>query len=721
MSAPNIGQAPLPQRARGFWKVRFGAAREALERFLELERGQLPPWVVVGFGGGIAAWIFLPGPEQWAALICVALGLSIAGFRADGGRAERAVGWLCLAIALGCAHIWLRSEMVAAPRLERPRVATFAATIESVEPLAAKGDLRLVLATDDPKLPPRVRVSTKEEVAPAGLGNGAKVELRAWLMPPPPMALPGGYDFARDAWFKGLGAVGRALGPIEVTEPIAEHGLDSVRDRLGRHVRARLPGPSGTIATALATGGKHAVSEEDADAMRRSGLAHLLAVSGLHIAAVVGAVMLLTIKLLALSERAALRFNLVLVAAGFGAIAGIGYTLLTGMQVPTVRSCIAALLVLAGLALGRDAISLRLIAVGALTVLLLWPETLAGASFQFSFAAVTSIVALHSTGWARRAFQRRDDGFPMRVGRALLALLATGIAVELALTPLALYHFHKAGLYSVAANLIAIPLTTFVVMPLLGGALLLDLVGLGAPLWYLTGLAIDGLLLLAHTVGYSKGAVAMLASMPRWAFAMMVFGMLWICLWNSRARLLGLAPFALGAAAAALAPTPDLLVTRDGTHLAVVTDGGTPLLLRERSGDFIRRLISEAAGYDDDPPALSSAPSTHCSRDACVAIVEGEGRNWRLLATRSTVQIDWVPLVRACAQADIVVSDRWLPRGCTPKWLKLDRKTLERTGGVAIYLDAEPRVATVAERIGRHPWAIRQDRSTARQPQLGDK
>ncbi len=111
--------------------------------------------------------------------------------------------------------------------------------------------------------------------------------------------------------------------------------------------------------------------------MRRSGLAHLLSVSGLHIAAAVGAAMLLALKLLALSERLALRFNLVLVAAGFGALAGVAYTLLTGMQVPTVRACIAALLVLGGIALGRDAISLRLVAVGALVVLLIgrrrWP------------------------------------------------------------------------------------------------------------------------------------------------------------------------------------------------------------------------------------------------------------------------------------------------------------------------------------------------------------
>ena len=132
--------------------------------------------------------------------------------------------------------------------------------------------------------------------------------------------------------------------------------------RLRHHVSSQLPPSSAGIAIALAAGDQNGVEEADAEAMRRSGLTHLLSVSGLHIAAVVAFAMLLSLKLLALSERLALRFNLVLVSAGVGAVAGIGYTLLTGAQVPTVRSCVAALLVLAGIALGREAISLRLVA-----------------------------------------------------------------------------------------------------------------------------------------------------------------------------------------------------------------------------------------------------------------------------------------------------------------------------------------------------------------------
>lgn len=659
----------------------------------------------MGFGTGIAAWFALDTPTQWLALLALGGGIAIFGFTVRGGRAERAAGWFALAATLGCALIWARSALVASPRLQRPQIASFEASVERVEPLVAKGDLRLTLRPSDPALPPRVRVSLPLEDAPEALSGGARIRLRARLAPPPPMALPGTYDFARDAWFRQIGGVGRALGPIELLQPGRSHGLDRTRERLGRHIRDRLPGAAGGIATALANGDQNAVARDDAEAMRRSGLTHLLSVSGLHIAAAIGAAMLVTLKLLALSERLALRFNLVLVAAGVGALAGVGYTLLTGAQVPTVRSCIVALLVLAGLALGRDALSMRLLSVAALVVLAVRPESLAGASFQLSFAAVTAIIALHSTAWARRVFMRRDEGPAARFGRALMAMLATGLAVEVALIPFALYHFHRAGLYGIGANLVAIPLTTFVIMPLEAGALLLDAFGLGAPLWLLTGLAIDALLWLAHAVANARGAVATLAAMPGSAFAAMVAGGLWLSLWTSRVRLLGLAPFAIGAISAALAPAPDLLVTGDGRHLAVIASDGIPRVLRNRTGDFMRGIFAESFGFDGEPEILEEAPFAACSRDACVAEIARNGRSWRVLATRSSARIDWADLVKACRSADISVSERWLPRGCGPKWLKLDRKSLARTGGVAIYLGARPRVDTVSQRVGRHPWA----------------
>jgi competence protein ComEC len=179
---------------------------------------------------------------------------------------------------------------------------------------------------------------------------------------------------------------------------------------------------------------------------------------------------------------------------------------------------------------------------------------------------------------------------------------------------------------------------------------------------------------------------------------------LWLCLWTTRLRLAGILPFAIGALGAALSPSPDLLVTGDGRHLAVVSHG-KPFLLRERAGDYVRDLFAEASGFDGDPAELGSRPYSACSHDACVAILRKGMAEWRLLATRSATRIDWTTITRACASADIVVADRRLPRGCVPRWLQLDRAALGRTGGVAIFLGPAPRIESVAERVGAHPWA----------------
>ncbi len=702
VSAPYIAEPAL--QTRSSWAQQIGAALERLDALLESERDQLPLWLVVAFGCGIAGWLSLGQPRHWQGAMCLAAASVIAGLLFRHRRSGQVLAWGSAAVLAGCALIWARAEWVSGPRVERPVVVTFSARVERVEQLVSRGTHRLTLAPVDASLPARVRVSIPDRAGAQGISAGALISLRARLVPPPPMALPGSHDHARDAWFRGIGGTGRALDPPTIIEAGTPGWLDNLREGLGSRIRERLPESSGAIATALANGDQGAISEADAEAMRRSGLAHLLSVSGLHIAAAVGGAMFLALRLLAISERLALRFNLVVVSAGAGAAAGIAYTLLTGAQVPTVRSCIAALLVLLGLALGREAFSIRLVAVGALVVLLFRPEALAGASFQLSFAAVTAIVVLHEQGWMKRWFGARDQGMLDRATRAIGTMVLTGLAVELALIPFALFHFHKAGLYGVAANIIAIPLTTFVIMPLEALALIVDPIGIAGPLWWLTGLMIDGLLSLARSVAAMPGSVIMTPAIPNWAFAAMVGGGLWFCLWKRRWRVLGIVPIAVGALGAATTSAPDLVVTGDGRHLAVITDG-KPALLRERSGDFMRSLIGEAAGFDGEAGPIAALRNARCSRDSCMARITRDGRSWTLLATRSNSYPDWNVMVRACAMADIVVSDRRLPRYCRPRWLKLDREALKSAGGLAIHLGSSPRIDSVAQRVGQHPWA----------------
>ncbi|WP_375392872.1 ComEC/Rec2 family competence protein [uncultured Sphingomonas sp.] len=685
----------------------------AIERWLEAERDQLPLWLPVALGGGITAWLLLPDAHGWAValLVCLAVGLGALALGRH-GRLLRAIGLGALAAALGVALVWWRAERVAAPVLGGPALATFTADVEQVEPLAARGLVRLTLATrpgatDDKQgavaLPPRVRVNVQAEDAPAGLAAGAVVKLRARLMPPPGAGVPGAYDYARQAWFDGVGGTGRGFAPVTIVTP--GRGGGGLRASLTRHITSKLPGSQGGIAAALATGDMGAITQDDSDAMRRAGLAHLLSVSGLHITAAVGATMLLVMRLLALSEWLALRVRLPLVAGAAGAAAAIGYTALTGWQVPTIRSCVAALLVLAALAMGREAVTLRLLAVGATAVLLVRPEALAGPSFQLSFAAIAAIIALHDHPRVAEWFGPHEEGRWPRLARETASLLLTGLTVELALMPISVYHFHRAGIYGAAANIIAIPLTTFVTMPLEALALVLDAVGLGAPAWWLTGKSLQLLLWLAHIVASAPHAVTALPSMPDGAFGLMVAGGLWIALWRTRWRRLGVLPLAVGAGWALATPPPDLLVTGDGKHLAVRTADGGLALLRDRAGDYTQMMLAASGGADGELPLLDEQKNARCSDDLCLAEVTAGGRRWRVAATRSSYPLDAGPLSEQCQAADIVVSERRLPRGCRPRWLRLDRPVLEKSGGVAISL-AAGRVETVKVAGDRHPWAL---------------
>jgi len=318
------------------------------EHRLEHERDQLPLWVPVAVGIGIASWFVLANSFLWIGFIVACLGVVlITRGLGQAGWTSKAMFWFALLAAIGCALIWFRSWMVAAPVLEHPVVETFHARIEKAEEVGARDLIRLTLATEEkPGLPPRVRVNVPMERAVSGLDAGAIVRLRARLMPPAMAALPGAYAFSRRAWFAGIGATGQLLGEVQLvaaTQPFL--AIPDFRRDLSAHVRAQMSGGAGAIGATLATGDRGAISEADAEAMRRSGLAHLLSISGLHVTAVVGAVYLLVLKLLALFPPLALRFRLPLVAAGAAAIAALGYTFMTGAQVPTIRACVAALLV----------------------------------------------------------------------------------------------------------------------------------------------------------------------------------------------------------------------------------------------------------------------------------------------------------------------------------------------------------------------------------------
>jgi competence protein ComEC len=709
--AAPVGGAALQHGTRRS-QVRLSSILAASEQFLASAGFDRAPWLAVAFAAGIGAWFGLPAATYWAALIagCVALSLAgLAAFRAEGAHPylRQALIIVPLVVAAGCATIWTKSALVGQPAIERPVIGWIEGKVLVREEQPARARVRLTLATRLPVFarPVKVRVNLPQARDRPALTQGATVRLKARLMPPAPPMLPGGYDFARSAWFAGLAATGTVLSDVELRQAASgEQGLKGLQQRLSHHVRGQIDGSSGTIAATLASGDRGAIAETDAEAMRDSGLAHLLSISGLHVSALIGVAFLLALRLLALSPWLALRVPLPVLAAGVGAAAGIFYTLLTGAEVPTVRSCVGALLVLAALALGREALSFRMLAIAAFLVLLLWPEALVGPSFQMSFSSVIAIVALSQSEPVRRFLAPRPESWAKRALRHFGLLLLTGVVIELVLMPIALYHFSRSGAYGALANVVAIPLTTLVIMPLIALTLLLDSFAAGAPVWWLAEKALDALIALAHFVAAQPGAVTHFPSMGTGSFLLFVAGGLWLALWHHRLRLLGLIPAAIGALHLATLAPPDILVSSDGRHVGLTEPHSQALLvLRESRSDFVRDNLIEGAGMNGAARPLAQWPGAQCNEDFCKARLQRGDRAWDLLIARGR---DYAPersLAAACARSDIVIADRGLPRSCKPRWLKVDRRLLARTGGLTIDLDDED-LRTVAQGQGAHGW-----------------
>jgi len=702
--------AALRQRP---WRMdaRLSSVGDAADAALAKAGFDRGPWLAIAFAGGIAAWFVLDDPAQWIGFaglcLLVAVG-AVALWRGNDRRGQvlTAVVAIGLLAAAGLGIAWARSAMAGAEPLGRPASARLEGRVLERIEQPAEGRIRLVLATREPggDRAIKVRVNVPLEKDRPALAEGALVRLQARLMPPSPPMLPGSYDFARSAWFEGLAATGSVQGEIELLEPgTGRAALPELQRRLSEHVRARLAGSPGAIAAAFASGDRGAIATADEDAMRDAGLTHLLSISGLHVSAVIAAAYLLAISLLALWPWLALRVRLPVVAAGAAALAGIAYTLLTGAEVPTVRSCVGAVLVLIALALGREPLSLRMVAVAAMFVLLLWPEALAGPSFQMSFVAVIAIVTLHGAAPVRAFLAPREEGWLGWTARRTAMLLLTGVVIEIALMPIVLFHFHRAGLYGAVANVVAIPLTTFVTMPLIALALLCDTVGAGGPVWWLVGKSLDLLLAIAHWTAGQPGAVKLMPQMTGLTFALFVMGGLWLALWRGRARLAGFAPAAVALLLLLATPVPDLLISGDGRHVGITGEGDRLLVLRESRSDFSKDNLLELAGMKGEPRALADWPGARCTTEFCVVSLNRGGREWHVLMSRNRQIVTERALAAACERADIVVSDRWLPSTCRPRWLKADARMLAETGGLAIGLEG-PTLASVADSQGKHGW-----------------
>jgi competence protein ComEC len=709
------GARPWPFGGRGRAAGPPAAARllAALARQLEAEQERWFLWLPVLFGAGIALYFALPSePHTLVALMpaLAALGLHLAGPRAGlGGLVTAAV----LAATLGLAAVKLRTEWVRAPVLEsQTRPVDIRGHLELIEPRAGKGQRLTIRLTalgrhEAHALPTRVRVVTRAHNE--ALEPGHALRLQATLNPPPGPSLPGDYDFARAAWFKRLGAVGYADAAAAVDADAAGPPLGlriaaaiaRVRQAIGRRILAALPGETGAIANALVTGERGGISETTNQAFRDSGLFHILSISGLHMVIMAGAVFLSIRLALAAIPAIALRYPIKKWAAA-GAMAGaFAYLLISGAEFATVRSWIMISIMLLAVLLDRPAIALRNVALAALVILLMWPESLLDAGFQMSFAAVVALVSAYE--WLRLRDQS-GQGTLRRglIGNALLFLggiLTTTLVAGLAVAPFGIFHFHNTQQFAMLANLMAIPICNFLVMPAALAALVAMPFGLEAgPLW-LMGLGIEAIVWCANAVAALPGAVGRVPAIPTVAFALIVVGGLWFTLWGTRWRLLGIVPIALGIMLAPTGQRPDVLVGRGGALVAVRGADGKLSAVGGRSTTFELARWLEHDGDGRTPAEAGKARGFRCDGQGCTADVKG---------MRLAVASSAAALRDDCTRAAIVVLRFPRPKGCRPAGWAIDIDDVGRRGAHALTIAAgKVTVETVADTRGERPWARR--------------
>lgn len=682
------------------------------EQFLNVAGTDRLPWLAVGFAGGIGLWFALANSWLWCGVIVFGPGiagvaLTMMARQGRYGHLRVAVACMALAISAGCATVWAKSALIGT----QPIAGTITATVTGRvldrygQPARHRVRLDLALREAGTNRPIRVHLSMPDHADRPDLVEGAIIRLRVRMMPPSSPSVPNGYDAARQAWFDGFAASGVVLGSVDIITPApGDDWLARARHALSDHVRARVSGSAGGIAAAFASGDRGGISPADEQAMRDSGLTHLLSVSGLHVSALVAGAYLLASAVLGMVPWLALRVRLPLLASGFGALSGAGYTLLTGAQGPTVRSMLGALLALGALALGRQALSLRLLAVAGFCVMLLWPEQVVGPSFQMSFGSVLAIIVLHDSAPVRAFLAPREESGIRRMARHLGMTLLTGMVIDLALMPIALFHFNRAGIYGSLANLVAIPLTTFVSMPAIAAGLALDVVGLGGSAWWVCGLSLDLLLAIARWTAARPDAVTLMPAIGPLRFAMLVGGMLWLALWHGRIRVWGLLPATVAMVSLLWIRPPDVLMSSDGRSIGITgIPGHALLLLRSGQSTYVADTMLENAGMVGPVTALTQWPAMHCSATLCAMTLDRSGRLWRLLILRGTKEPPANELAQACRTADILISSMAVDASCHPALLKADGAMLAQTGGMALDLSSRS-VTTVAQTQGDLPW-----------------
>ncbi|TYC58623.1 ComEC family competence protein [Rhodobacterales bacterium] len=662
-------------------------------------------WLGFFFAGGIASYASLPAEPAWSVLLAVSILLAAIAFRIGRRVAIGRPFLLLVAFICGVTAGAVRTAAIDAPRIAEAMNATVTGRVETVERSGSGQRLLLEVeaANEDvvsiDRFPKRVRIRVpgKDTVR-----IGDLVRVRGRLFPPPGPVSPGGYDFSFRAYYNQIGATGFAFGRVEVLdgEPIgvfrrAARFVQDIRGEIAERIERNLPDRSeAALAVALLVGDRSGISDQQEEDLRAAGLAHILAISGLHMALFAGGAFSACLLLLALVPAFALRWPIHKWAALAALAAASVYLILSGGAVATQRSYLMISLVFLGVLFGRRGLSLRSVALAGLFLLVLAPERLFFPGFQMSFAAVICLVAVYDL-WRQRerlAFRREaPQGPALRVARHLLGwsigLTVTAVVAGVATGIVGAHHFARIAPYGLVGNLLGMPVFSLLVMPMGVLALVLMPFGLAALPLHIMAVGLSFLLDIAHftaELGEGAGAVGRVGA---GAAVLLVTALFTGLLIPGRLRLTALVPLAAGLSLVSMSRPPDIQIASAGSRLAARDDEGS-LRYSGRAGSFVTDiwLQDDGISLDEIKSRKMKSPQIRCDEAGCVVnAYEATGRGDDSFPVR--IAAPKVPEAFSidCRHADIIVSDIVAPASCGAA-LILDARRRANRGAVSIWL-----------------------------------
>ncbi len=671
-------------------------------------------WAPVAFGGGCATYFALPTePTLWplAAIGVVASAIWLTARRLGARRLITFPLMLLACLALGLTMAKVRAERVAgpiAPTLSEPT--TIEGWVIDVDSPGENGHRVLIAPVrirglEPDQTPMRLRATVRGEPPPPG----APVRLFALLNPPPAPASPGAYDFGRGAYFQGMGGVAFALSetrPATLADPPPRLELamriNAARYALAQRIVARLGEPTGGVAAAMVTSHETWIDQETLDDMRDSGLAHILSVSGLHMAIVGGFVFFGVRLLVAAWPWLALRVSGKKVAAWAGLFAVGAYLIVSGSPPPAERAASTAAIAFIAILLDRQALTMHALGVAAFAVLVMMPEAIVMPGFQMSFAATAALIALVEV-WPRRI---REISAPapivavQRVGTWIAAAVTASLVAGLATGPFAMQHFNRVAIYGLIANMATSPVADFVMMPMLALGAALEPLGLGGPFLWVAGRAVDIMLAIGNWTADLPGAVQTVASAPTAALPIAFLGVLFLCLWRGPLRWLGL-PFAAAVMLWPRAPAPDLWIGDGGTQAAFVREGEA-VVLRPGVRTFASDVWSRRRGLG---AVERPVEGWTCTRFSCAPDTRRVGPVAVWWGRRAPTEEQ---LSALCATAEVVsvrATVTVLPEVCHTRLL-LDGTDYAQGGAVELWRSGRNWSAVWTSQVrGDRPWS----------------